>query len=302
MSSTTPVRTLLATGALTAITAAAAGCAPATGTAPTDAAVTAVASTGVWAEIVQQIGGAHVAVDAVIGEGTDPHQHQSSALEVLAVRDADLVVVNGGGYDGFMTQILGSIDPPEVLIDVAALETAGPAGDPDNEHLWFDPDTVAAAADRIAAGLTDLDPDHGADYADNLAEFTAGLDTLSARLDVLAAAEPAPVLSTEPVLGHLLAAGGVPDLTPTEFGEAIEHGTDPSPAELAQVRTMLEDRQVAALVYNTHTQNPTTEAVRAAAQDAGMPVIEVSESLPTGMAYLTWTSAVIDGLDEAVVR
>lgn len=299
MLSTRPLRALLAAGALTAV-AAATGCASATDTAETDAAVTAVASTGVWAEIVQAVGGEHVAVDAVIGEGTDPHEHQSSAQEVLAVRDADLVVVNGGGYDGFMTQILGSIDPPEVLIDVSALETAGPAGDPDNEHLWFDPATVAAAAEEIAAGLTDLDPDHGADYADNLADFTAGLDTLTGRLGLLAASDPAPVLSTEPVLGHLLATAGVTDLTPPEFGEAIEHGTDPSPAELAQVRTMLERRQVAALVYNTHTQNPTTEAVRAAAVDAGVPVIEVSESLPTGMDYLTWTSAVIDGLDEAV--
>lgn len=301
MLSTRPVRAAVAVGALAALTAAA-GCDSTADEATADTAVTAVASTGVWAEIVQSVGGPHVTVDAVIGEGTDPHEHQSSALEVLAVRDADLVVVNGGGYDGFMTQILGAIDPPEVLIDVSALPAPGPAGDPDNEHLWFDPATVEAAAEAIADGLTALDPAHSAQYADNLADFTAGLDALQARLDALAASDPAPVLSTEPVLGHLLAAAGVPDLTPPEFGEAVEHGTDPSPAELAQVRTMLERREVAALVYNTHTENPTTEAVRGAAEAAGVPVIEVSESLPTGMDYLTWTSAVVDALEQAVGR
>src|SRR5438874_13112443 len=66
-----------------------------------------VASTDVWGDVVRQVGGSAVQVDSLIDDpDRDPHEYQADPRDQLAVSRAQLVVVNGGGYDDFLTQLL----------------------------------------------------------------------------------------------------------------------------------------------------------------------------------------------------
>jgi zinc/manganese transport system substrate-binding protein len=78
------------------------------------------------------------------------------------------------------------------------------------------------------------------------------------------------------------------DVTPDEFESAVEDGNDPSPTSFAAARDLITQRQVALLVYNIQTQGNVTEALRSAAETAGVPVVEVTETLPTGATYVEW--------------
>jgi zinc/manganese transport system substrate-binding protein len=58
---------------------------------------------------------------------------------------------------------------------------------------------------------------------------------------------------------------------------------------------------VRALIVNAQTQTPTTDQVRQAAEAGGVPVVEMSETLPEGQPdYLTWMSAQVDALTAAL--
>ncbi|MFF8789400.1 hypothetical protein [Streptomyces sp. NPDC015125] len=53
------------------------------------------------------------------------------------------------------------------------------------------------------------------------------------------------------------------------------------------------------LVYNQQTSGPETEQVKKAAEDHGIPVVPVTETLPRGQDYLSWMTANVAALKQA---
>ncbi len=280
-------------------------------------ALTVVASTQVWQDIAAAVGGDTATTTTIIPAGADPHEFEATAGDVLTVADADIVVMNGGGYDDFVAGLVRSAGGGAQIIDAYALHGdaghGGAAGSDGhaahdhgagehgvNEHVWFDLDTVGAAADALAEGMAERDPDHAEGYRSRAAALRARLAELGEQADAIAAQAPAPVLSTEPVAHYLLERAGVEDLTPPGFGEAMEHGSDPAPADIAQMRELLAQGTVAALVYNTQADGPAARAVRQDAEAAGVPVVEVAETPPGGIGYTDWVSGILDQLGMAV--
>lgn len=275
--------------------------------------ITVVASTPVWRDIAAAVGGDAVDTRSIIPAGVDPHEFQAAPGDALAVADADIIVANGGGYDGFVGEMVHTTGGGARLVDAYALtapenhDHGHDHGDDHdhgeaNEHVWFDFDTVDAVADALAEEMATLDPGNADGYRSRSAALHGQLDAVSARTDAIAAARPAPVLSTEPVAHYLLDAAGIEDLTPPEFGEAVEHGSDPAPADIARMRGVLESGRVSALVYNTQADGPAAQSIRRDAERVGVPVVEVSETPPDGAGYVGWVSHIIDGLQQAVTR
>ena len=268
------------------------GCA----TAPTvdDGTVRVVASTNVYGSIIEAIGGDLVSVTNLIASAAqDPHSFEASAQDQLAVSKADLVVENGGGYDPFVDTLLDAASSDAVVI--TASEIAGlPAGG--NEHLWYSFGAMQSVAQAIAARLGDLDPDNQPTYEHNLATFAAQLTDLQHGADAVAAG--ASVAITEPVPLYLLEDAGFTNITPPEFSEAIEEGTDVPPAVLKTTLDAVKD--AALLAYNSQTASPETEQLRAAAEKAGVPIVEFTETLPDGETYLGWMTANLDAITAAI--
>lgn len=266
--------------------------------------VSVVASTNVWGDIAKSVGGNHVTVTSFISDpAQDPHSFEANPQNVLAVKQAGLVIENGGGYDDFMQTLLKSAGDANVPV-LNAVDISGktaPAGGELNEHVWYDLPTVTKVAQQIASTLGTADPAHAADYTANAATFTSSLAPLTAKTEQLKAGHAgAGVAITEPVPGYLLDAAGLVDKTPEEFSEAVEEGGDVAPAVLKQTLDLFSDKQVVALVYNDQTTGPTTESVKKAATDNGIPVVPVTETLPADTGYVPWMSAQIDALARAL--
>jgi zinc/manganese transport system substrate-binding protein len=264
-----------------------------------DDGVRVVASTDVYGDLAQTIGGDRVEVTSVIDDpAADPHSYEASVRTQLAVSQADLVIENGGGYDDFMDTLLDATDAdPEVLtaVDVAGLDTDAEGF---NEHVWYDLAAVSELTGRVADALAGIDPAGAGTYAANAQQLEDGIAGLVARQEqARTTTEGAEVAITEPVPGHLLDALGARDLTPPAFSEAVEEGDDVSPAVLRHTLDLFTRHQVRALVYNEQSSGPETEQVLAAARDAGVAVVGVTETLPAGEDYLSWMS---DNLDAVV--
>jgi zinc/manganese transport system substrate-binding protein len=81
----------------------------------------------------------------------------------------------------------------------------------------------------------------------------------------------------------------------------VEEDTDPPVAVIQETLTLFGNDPVRALVVNAQTATPTTDQVRNAAQTAGVPVVEMTETLPEGTTdYLEWMAAQIDALAGAL--
>lgn len=261
-------------------------------------AATVVASTDVWGSVARAITGRHVAVTSVLtGAQTDPHSYQASPSNAAAITDATLVVYNGGGYDPWVEQVLAG-HPGVKSIDAYALRKTASAGErPANEHVFYDLDVAKSVASAIADRMAAIDPANAADYRANAAEFCRGADAIAISEHAIASAYPGTaVIATEPVAYYLLAATGLVDRTPPAFTAANENETDPSPVDMAFVLDLIGRRQVSAVLINPQTSTAAINGVRDAARRAGVPVTEVSETLPDGADYLTWQRNTVNQL------
>jgi ABC-type Zn uptake system ZnuABC Zn-binding protein ZnuA len=158
-----------------------------------------------------------------------------------------------------------------------------------------------AVAHSVADQLSALDPDNAATYEDNAKAYSQKLAGVTAITDSIAAAHAgAPVAQTEPIAHYLLVAAELKDATPEEFTSAIEDGNDPSPAAIAATRQLLSEKQARALVYNIQTQDKVTQDMRTTAETAGVPVVEVTETLPEGLDYIQWQTQTAESLANAL--
>lgn len=261
--------------------------------------VRVVASTDVYGSIVEQVGGGAVSVTSIIDDSTaDPLEHEATPADAAAVAEAQLVVVNGGGYDAFMTGLAGGVDRVLDVTELAAVPQE--TGAEPNEHVWYDLGTVRALAPAVADELTRLRPADAQRFEDGAAALAAELDALAARLDAVAAAHAGTrVAATEPLAEYLLADAGLVNVAPTAFQEAVEEGTDPPAAVLREVLALFDPPSVEVLVLNTQTQSAVTDQVVQAAETAGVPVVEMSETL-TRPGYAAWLGAQVDALEAAL--
>lgn len=294
-----------------------------------DDGIRVVASTNVYGQIAEAIGGDHIAVTSLISSvAQDPHAYEASARDQLTVSRADLIVRNGGGYDAFVDGLIEAGDADGVVLTAVEFSHAHPGNDGHgvtgdeaeadhdhdsdaahdhiegfNEHVWYDPDAMAHLAEDIAHELSEIDAAHADDYAANLADFQAGIEGLQGDLDAVAAAHTGDrVFVTEPVPAYLLEAAGLVDAAPAAFSEAVEEGQDVPPSILLAARDILAAGDVRAVVVNAQTGGAETAEVLRWAEGDGIPVVEFTELVPAGDTYLGWMQANIADLAGTLTR
>jgi zinc/manganese transport system substrate-binding protein len=285
--------------AIAAVALAAAGCG---GGGSDDAAadsggkIAVVASTNVWGSVVAAVGGDDVSVTSLIDDpSADPHSYESKPEDATLLTDAKLVVYNGGGYDDFFNKIFDASGSSAKEIDAFAV-SGHPEGE--NEHVWYEFATVKKVADKVADELGAIDPDNKDTYEANAKTFDGKVDELVTKAEALPDGK---VVATEPVAHYLLDTAGMTDATPPEFSEAIEEETDPPVAVVADTTALITGKQVVALVNNDQTETPVTTQLNDAAKTAGVPVINVSETLPEGTTdYVVWMTDQLDAMAGAL--
>ncbi len=261
-------------------------------------AATVVASTDVWGSVARAVTGRHVTVKSILsGADADPHAYQVSPSDAAAIADAALVVYNGGGYDPWVDQVLSRHPDVKSVDAYSFVSDPAPGGQPPNEHVFYDLGVAKSVASFIAERMAVIDPGNATDYRANAAQFGRGADGITIAEHAIASAYPdSGVIATEPVGYYLLSASGLVNRTPAAFAAANENQTDPSPADMASVLDLIDHRQVAALLVNPQTSTAAISGVENAARRAGVPVTEVTETLPHGTDYLTWQRGTVDRL------
>jgi len=287
--------------ALAAGTLATAGCGG--GGAKSSGTLRVVAAENVYADIVHQIGGTHVDVTSILSDpNADPHLFEPGTKNALAVAQATLVIQNGVGYDAFMSRLEhASASKTREVITIA--DVLGVHGADANPHLWYDVPKLPDIATAIAAGLERQDPAHTAAFRRGLARFDRSLAPLQREVAAVRRLYAGrPVAYTEPVPGYLLAAAGLRNVAPEGFTRAIEDGTEPPPAAVSTMTALATKHAIKALLYNTQAVSPITTRIRAAARAAGIPIVGVSETLPSGETFQAWQLGQARALETALAR
>lgn len=276
-----------------------------------------VASTAIWGSVAQQViddakddgSSLDVTVDTVLsGTDDDPHEYEATAQDIAKIRDADVIVGNGAGYDSWLTD--NASDGAEVI--TADQVTEGhDHGDGDaehdhdhgdgetNPHVWFNLMLVEHFADHLAQYLHSKDdsfPDRATGVSGDLADLTERLNKLPEAKAVL----------TEPVAADLLDGTKIEDVTPEGYAHATLAESEPSAADISAARDLITDGTATVLITNAQSQSPAASQLSQAAEDKGLDkdnaVINVNESPDNGQTYFDYLDNTVSALEKATAE
>jgi zinc/manganese transport system substrate-binding protein len=281
-----------------------AGCATAPSKADDGTVINVVAAENFWGSLARQLGGPHVKVTSIIDNpDADPHDYEPTAADGRAIAAAELVIINGVGYDAWAGK-LNDANPSKGRITITVGDLAG-AKEGDNPHRWYNPDDVRKVIDQITAGYRKIDASSAAFFdrqhdtvlSTNLKAY---FDTIS---QIKAGYAGTPVGASESIFAMLSPALGLDLVTPASFLTAISEGTDPAAADKATIDRQIASKTIKVYVYNSQNATPDVQAQVDAARAAGIPVTTITETLtPAGASFQDWQVAQLTALQRALAQ
>ncbi len=263
------------------------------------AGIEVVAAENFYGDLARQVGGRYVAVTSILSNpDQDPHLFEADPSTARALKAARITVANGADYDPWMEKLLHA-DPAPGRAELVAADLVGKhAGD--NPHLWYDPKTMEAVAQALAAKLGALDPAHKGEFDSNAAAFASSIAPIDAKVAGMKAKYAGqPVTASEPVFGYMSDLLGL-DMHNRSFQMAVMNDTEPAASDVAAFEDDLKGHKVRAMIYNSQADDKAVKRLVAIARDSHVPVVAVTETEPAGTTYQSWMMQQLDALDRAL--
>jgi len=139
------------------------------------------------ADIAQHVAGGRLVVESILRPGVDPHEFQASPQDAIRIADADVLIINGRGYEAWLEKSLEASGGGGLLVDASSGIDALP---PDDPHLWMNPRNVVTYVENIRDGLSEADPAGREIYAANARAYVGELRELDEWITAEVAAIP----------------------------------------------------------------------------------------------------------------
>jgi zinc/manganese transport system substrate-binding protein len=292
-------------GSVALVSLVAAGCATSPSVRSGSTAVLAVVAVeNFWGSLAAQLGGAHVRVTSLIDNpDVDPHIHELTVADGKALAAAHLVIINGVGYDTWATTFVRA-NPADDRTTLTVGDLVG-ARDGDNPHRWYNPNDVRRVIDAVTADLQHLDPANAQYYgtqktmvlSTNLRDYFGAIDAIRASYTGV------PVGASESIFAMLAPALGLDLITPPAFLAAVTEGSEPSARDKATIDGQITGHQIKVYVYNSQNRTPDVDAQVSEAEEVGIPVTTITETLtPDTASFQGWQVAQLTRLSAALAQ
>lgn len=266
--------------------------------------ISVVAAENFWGSIAAQLGGNRVEVRSIItNPNTDPHEYEPTASDARRIASAQLVVVNGIGYDPWATTLLAANQSSDQTVlnvgDVLGIRTGG------NPHRWYDPTDVERIIQRITDDYRQIDPTAAAYFTrrqrsfetKDLAEYHALVESISSRY------AGTPIGASESIMVPLAKALHLDLVTPAGFMNAVSEGNEPTAAEKSIIDGQIQRRLIKIYIYNSQNATPDVTAQVSTARAEHIPVVAVTETLsPADATFEGWQVRQLRAISSALAR
>lgn len=205
-----------------------------------------VASFSLLADMLRQLLPADAEVQTLVGADSDAHTFEPTPADARRLAQAGLVVVNGLGFEGWMTRLVqasGYRGTVVVATQEVQVRRVGPAADP---HAWQDLGQAQRYVAHLAAALVERWPALAGVVGPRAAAYSAQLQQLDA--DIRRWLAPLPreqrrVITSHDAFGYFGAAYGVDFLAAQGWNAQAE----PSAAAVARLLQQVRRQGVRAL-------------------------------------------------------
>lgn len=205
-----------------------------------------VASFSILADLLREVGGRSVEVAALVGPDADAHVYEPRPADALLLAQADWVVVNGLGFEGWIDRLVrASGYRGEVQVASSGVSTRQLGGAPD-PHAWQALPNAQRYVQVMLDGLLRLRPADAVILRERAARYGTRLAALDAEVRGALAAVPAGrrrVLTSHDAFGYFGGAYGVEFIA----AQGRNTGSEASAAEVARLIDQIRSHRVAAV-------------------------------------------------------
>lgn len=240
--------------------------------------IRAVATIGMVADVVRNVGGERVAVTALMGPGVDPHLYKASEGDVRALEGADIVFYSGLHLEAGLAGILERMGERGNAIAVtdsiersqlnAPPEFAG-AYDP---HIWFDVTLWMRTVDSVRDALIGLDPGSADVYRSNAANYLGELEALHEYVKARAAELPDErriLVTAHDAFNYFGRAYGFE----VRGLQGISTASESSTSDVQALTDFIVENRIPAIFVESSVPQRNVEALQAAVQSRGFDVL-----------------------------
>ena len=250
-----------------------------------------VATFSILGDMVERIGGEHIALTTLVGPDGDAHVYQPTPKAARSVAEADVLFLNGLDFEGWLERLAeaASFDGAMVVATNGVVPIAFDDHDDEkhddhddekhddhddekdddhagNDHGAFDPhawqslENAVIYANNIAAGLAQADPENAGDYYANRAAFVAEVETLSADIEAMMKSLPADkrtVVTPHDAFGYFAATYDLTFVAP----QGMSTESEVSAGDVAALITQIRDESISAVFIESITDNRMMEQI-----------------------------------------
>lgn len=143
-----------------------------------------VVTTGQIADVVEEVGGNHVSVEALMGPGVDPHLYKATQGDLEKLNNADMIFYNGLHLEGQMIEIFEKMSKEKTVTAIAdGVQENDLLKDKENPdlhdpHIWFDIELWKDVTKKVTATLIKEYPEYEKNFKDNQNQYLEKLSDL----------------------------------------------------------------------------------------------------------------------------
>lgn len=240
--------------------------------------IKATATVGMVADLVRAVGGPHVEVTQIMGAGVDPHLYKATRDDVALIAGGDVVFYSGLMLEGKMIDTLVKISRSKPVYAVTEiidprylLEPEDFAGHYD-PHVWMDVGAWAKCVDAVATALSEIDPDHAAEYRENAKRYQrelAELDEYGRRSIATVPRERRVLITSHDAFNYFGRAYGLD----VQGVQGISTESEAGLQRINELVDLIVERGVRAVFVESSVPRKNVEAIVAGARSRGHDVV-----------------------------
>jgi zinc/manganese transport system substrate-binding protein len=224
----------------------------------------AVATFSILADLVRNVGGDRVEVQALVGPNGDAHVYQPAPADAKTLADARIVFVNGFGFEGWMERLIKASGSKAAMVTATKGVKPRKADDekPDSQghrngvdpHAWQSVTNAKIYVANIRDGLIAADPAGKGAYEANATAYLAKLDALDAEVRAAVAKIPADrrrIITTHDAFGYFAVAYGLDFIAP----QGVSTESEVSAKDVAKIITQIKKQKIPAVFLENVTDD-----------------------------------------------
>lgn len=222
-------------------------------------------------EFTKRIGGKHVNVHPLLPPGTEPHEFELSAKQMVALSQGDFVIYNGAGLEPWVQKAKKALASADVTWintsqGLSLLTANEKKKDP---HVWLDPQLAKKQAQQIYQALSQKDSAHRQEYHQNYQLLDQDFDRLHQEYQTMVnRAQRKEFVTSHAAFAYLANRYGLKQIPVS----GITPLDEPSPQDLQKIVKIMQKHQLRYLFFETLVSPRVAETVRREAHAEALPL------------------------------